>query len=142
MIEGLLRSVLRIERRLDRLEAHELGRFVALAAPLTNADWSGDDTKTAGSTNSVDTSAWGCPAGVKAVLIYGAGIFATGVDANYCATRRHGDANNCTFGVAPGNGRYADWGGVVICDAAGDFDVVVVGQDMTAAYLAIQGYWI
>jgi hypothetical protein len=145
-IDGILKSINDLAKRVGRLEVQDAPRWVYLAAPLTSASWDWDAYSTTAKTV-IDLSAvFSAPAGIKAILVLlaandsgSAANFAwLGVSPNDTAGSV---AVLCsTQGVA--NDGIASNSGVCPCSATGDiyYQIAASGASTLDAYMQIWGY--
>lgn len=119
--------------------ASDTSSLVFLTDPLTDADWDGDDSK-APATYTIDSSAWGVPAGVRACLVQLNGQWAAASGASLAALRPKDGSLNVGVIRAQVAGISNDMTIWVPCDQNGDFDVVVANATMTSVRMRIWGY--
>lgn len=104
----------------------------------TNTAWDGD-VKSPG-TYTIDTSAWGLPAGVKAVFVEMEAKWAAQNTATDLTITRTGDTAGLVVCRALWANGSDNRGGLIPCDSNGDFDVIVHNASTTYTYLKIMGY--
>jgi hypothetical protein len=126
------------EMKRQQQRAVEIPHTVFLVMPLTSTAWNGDDTKTV-DTYTIDTSAMGAPAGIRACTVFLQGIWAAAAAGSSALVRAVG---GITVGAI-----YATVAGMpqatqvrVACDQYGDFEIQVVGASLTSAYMRISDY--
>lgn len=103
---------------------------------ITHGSWNGD-AKAPG-VYKIDTSAWGLPAGVKAVAIRLSARWAA--VGRVCYAREKGLGAQVIVRAQLAN-RIVDSCGTVNCDANGDFEIVVKGTAANA-WLEFYGYYL
>lgn len=128
---------LRRETERQRVRAHE--RTVWLATAATSTDWDGDAK--AVNAYDLDLSAWGIPAGVRAVHVRLIASWATANNGYEVRLRPGGGAGDVSVGVrAQVANIAAENSGWVKCDANGDIRAAVVGGNAASVYIAVTGY--
>jgi hypothetical protein len=118
--------------------------FVPLSAPLTSTSYDGNDTVTAGSTTTIDTSAvFGAPVGIKAALVRVSCSFATAGATYNLQVRPVGASSAVGILRSQVANITNDFSAIVGCDANGDFDLVAgAGGNALNVTVQIWGYWI
>jgi len=96
-------------------------------------------TSRAAGTYTIDTSAYGVPAGAYATIVRGS-VYCSSVGGSiYCILRTKGGSNAPITFRAPAAGNYGDFNGIVNGDANGDIELYVTGATHIL-YLDICGY--
>ncbi len=147
MIEDLIRRLLGLEQRVERLEVQERPlSYVPLTTPLTSTSWDGDSFSTTGATL-IDLSAvFSAPAGVKAVAVSVAFRDSGSAAAEVAISLGPSAAVNALEVRASGiaNDFWTAGSGVVPCDANGDiyYTISASGASTAEIIMRIWGYWL
>ncbi len=148
VIDGILKSIDDIQKRLSRLEFRSHHEWVYLQTPLTSVDWDGNTYSTTAKTL-IDLSAvFGAPAGIRAILVQISirDIDSTGPDDNFIILSPNDTALSGT--IVRSKGRYDnDWESQMLtvpCSATGDvyYQIAASGVLSLTAYIDIWGYYV
>lgn len=107
-------------------------------SPKTHTSWDGDAV--AVGTYPIDTSAWGCPVGIKYALVRLRMWWATAASGSWAGVKVKGGSWHSVIVIALVSNMPMEAFGLVPCDASGDFDVQVVGASTTSSHVQIWGF--
>ena len=123
---------------LRTLVSDERGRVVpAPGGGVTHPDWDGD-AKAAGD-YTIDTTAWGLPAGVRGVWVRLTARWSAAASSSIAGLRRDSSAQVAVVARAAVAGIPADKSGFVPCDSSGCFEVHIT-RATDYVKLVITGY--
>jgi hypothetical protein len=137
-LPGVLYIRQQVSRVVDGTE-YAGGIPIILSNPLGSTGYDGNDTIAPG-TYTIDTSAWGAPAGIRAACVLVIGQWAAASNNSLAGLRSvGGSVNYCSMRAMVANISIAMQGWVA-CDGNGDFDLVVENANMTSTVMRIIGY--
>ena len=140
MINEIAQKLTELEQRLAALEVTETEAWKIPTTPYTSTSYDGDDVVAVGNFT-LDTSAvFGIPAGVRAVIVYLRGTWATAGATRYTALTAAGDATAAALIYAQVANIPTSIQAIIPCNANGDIDVYVVGANMNDTIIRIVGY--
>jgi len=124
--------------------------FVPLTSRITHASYDGDAVNTGtynlSLTTATGSGGWGLPAGIKAVAVRLAAVWAgigSASGGNYAYLQTRGGGGAPVLSRAQVAGYYMDAAGIVPCDATyNDISLVVGGANASGITIEIYGYWI
>ncbi len=147
MAGEMMRDILGLQKRVERLEVRESSIYVPLTAPLTSTSFDGDAFSTTAKTLIDLSVAFGVPAGVKAidcnVIISDSGSAAqTDIWFILSPTNTNYSGRSTYCGGLANSARTCN-SVIVPCDANGDvyYQCKASGAGTMTVYIQIYGYW-